>query len=288
MDIHKNYEKEIAAAWLDRFETEQAANYESLKRKAGISRRANIIKWSRITAIAACIAIAAVGGAMLQRGAMRQMDGRLTEITVPEGSRMKVMLPDNTEVWLAGGSTLAYESAFRERNVTLDGEGFFKVAHDKSRPFSVRSASVDIQVLGTIFDIRNYSRESKAVVDLIDGSVAVTGKTTGIQKTLKPDQRATVDHTSGLITVEETDAARSALWVSGKLYFTDATMDELLKDIERFKGVSFSHSEHLLEGELFSGSIRLDHSVESILRSIDLDHKLVWTENEDTIVITVK
>ena len=82
-----------------------------------------------------------------------------TEITVPKGQRVHLTLPDGSEAWLSSLSTLKWPSVFSSdaRTVELDGEGFFTVTKDASRPFTVQTQKYDVRVLGTEFNVYAYS-----------------------------------------------------------------------------------------------------------------------------------
>ena len=99
-----------------------------------------------------------------------------TEITVPKGQRVHLTLPDGSEAWLSSLSTLKWPSVFSSdaRTVELDGEGFFTVTKDASRPFTVQTQKYDVRVLGTEFNVYAYSNSEKFETDLLSGKVRVS------------------------------------------------------------------------------------------------------------------
>src|SRR5690606_28854486 len=84
------------------------------------------------------------------------------QLTTPKGGQYQIALPDGTRVWLNAASTLSYPSRFThtERRVTLQGEGYFEVAHQAAKPFIVATAAQDVKVLGTHFNIQAYTDEN--------------------------------------------------------------------------------------------------------------------------------
>ena len=99
-----------------------------------------------------------------------------TEITVPKGQRVHLTLPDGSEAWLSSLSTLKWPSVFSSdaRMVELNGEGFFTVTKDASRPFTVQTKKYDVRVLGTEFNVYAYGNSEKFETDLLSGRVRVS------------------------------------------------------------------------------------------------------------------
>lgn len=97
-------------------------------------------------------------------------ESRMLAVTAPEGiNKLPVTLPDSSVVWLSGGSTLQYPEKFEPgfRKVILDGVAYFSVHHDKTAPFTVKTAkALSVKVLGTSFVV-----DVKAKADLIKVSV---------------------------------------------------------------------------------------------------------------------
>ena len=83
----------------------------------------------------------------------------LQTITVPAGQRINITLADGTNVWLNARTTIQYPITFneKERLVKLDGEAYFDVTKDKSKPFIVQTNNYNVEVLGTKFDVDSYS-----------------------------------------------------------------------------------------------------------------------------------
>src|SRR5690606_28863380 len=97
------------------------------------------------------------------------------EITVPNGSRSKIRLPDSSFITINAGTTLRYNTDFgtNQRNIWLDGEAYF-VVHKSSTPFIVHSGTVQIKAVGTEFNVRAYSSENQIETTLVTGKVLVS------------------------------------------------------------------------------------------------------------------
>lgn len=210
----------------------------------------------------------------------------------PIGSQTKIMLPDSTIVWLNSGSSLKYNQSYgkKDRKVTLVGEGYFEVNEEKSKPFIVNADSLNITVLGTVFNIRAYNEDLNVTVNLIKGSVNVTLTKTEItgSHTMKPNEKLVFNKQTKKIELGASDASRSALWTNGKLCFVDATIEQISKDLERKYDVKIQINNEKLKSEIFSGSLNLNLSLKEVLSYIDVDKKFNINQTADTIYISIK
>lgn len=214
------------------------------------------------------------------------------ETLSPIGSQTKIILPDSTVVWLNSGSSLKYNQAFgkKSREVALAGEGYFEVKKDKTKPFIVHTDSLNVRVLGTIFNLRAYNDDKNVTVNLIEGAVNVSlPKLENLDlMTLKPNEKLVFNKQTKKIESSETDAARSALWTTGKLCFVDVTIEQIAKDLERKYNVNIKIENEALKKEIFSGSLNLNLSLKQVLSYIDVDKKFIVNQVGDTIYIGIK
>jgi ferric-dicitrate binding protein FerR (iron transport regulator) len=106
-------------------------------------------------------------------------------LATPRGGQYKVVLADGSEVWLNASSSLRFPTVFtgNQREVELTGEAYFEVAKNKERPFRVKVGDIQVNVLGTHFNINAYADESAVKTSLLEGSVKIIkGKTSGLLK----------------------------------------------------------------------------------------------------------
>ena len=103
------------------------------------------------------------------------MNVAMQTITVPAGQRVNLDLPDGSNVWLNAGTTMKYPVSFMKgkREVILDGEAYFEVAHNEKSPFVVRTHAMDVEVLGTKFNVEAYSAGRTFEASLMQGKVRV-------------------------------------------------------------------------------------------------------------------
>lgn len=171
----------------------------------------------------------------------RQVISKTTQthvLTVPRGESFKVVLCDGTEVWLNANSNFVYPTAFvgKERVVTLEGEAYFKVTKNPSRPFIVKTQTVQTRVLGTEFNIRSYSPEDTHVV-LINGKVEVSNTRGGSYTRLYPGEDAHLQ-SDGNFVLTEVDLDSYVYWKDGYFYFDDVTLKDIMQSLGRWYNVN--------------------------------------------------
>src|SRR5690606_18957184 len=157
-------------------------------------------------------------------------------LTTPRGGQYQTTLSDGTKVWLNAGSSLRYPLHFPtdKRVVTLEGEAFFEVSHDTKRPFTVRVADTEIEVLGTQFNVNSYRN---VTTTLVAGSVKIANDTG--QQLLKPGQEARVEEH---ITVHAADIDKVTAWKNGYFHFKDDNMMEIMDQLARWYDVDVTYS----------------------------------------------
>ena len=146
--------------------------------------------------IAAALVIAFLSGVVVKSYIINKYSVNkivYNEVTVPLGAKSQVTLSDGSKVWLNAGSKLRYPLQFGEmdREVFLEGEGYFDVAHDKNKRFLVKTSEVTIKVYGTQFNVKAYPEENRIITTLVNGSVVVEANNGNKSKTyLKPNETA--------------------------------------------------------------------------------------------------
>ena len=125
-------------------------------------------------------------------------------MSTPRGGQYQLTLPDGTKVWLNAASSITYPTTFtqKERRVTVSGEAYFEVTHDKAKPFFVTvsrltTPDMTIEVLGTHFNVNAYQDENSINTTLIEGSVRLTtydSRLTSTESRTTPSKNAV--HTS--------------------------------------------------------------------------------------------
>lgn len=215
-----------------------------------------------------------------------QQPVRTQRLSTPRGMDFKVILPDGSEVWLNAESTIEFPSAFRDglRQVRLKGEAYFRVARNEEAPFVVSTDRMNVRVLGTSFNMRNYEHEAPHVA-LVDGKVEVLSPDgTQPDATLQPGQEAWLDE-SGTLRVGEADTYAVTQWVKGFFYFHDEPLVDVLRELGRWYnyGVVFHNREAIHQHVHFSAlrNEGIEVAVESLNR---LRHVYIRIEGNDLAV----
>lgn len=227
--------------------------------------------WIRNILKYAAIVIFALGaGYYFHSLASVQKDRAMNEISVPNGNRSLISLPDGSEVWLANGSSLTYPDQFSEekREVTLSGEAFFTVAHDKSVPFFVHIGENRIRVLGTEFSVVSYPKDDEVQIDLVSGKVEFDvpdEKNKYRSYSLDPMQRLTLDQSSGNITKAEISDSFYSYWKMGTYEFKNEPFEELAKKIERLYNVKIIFDDPAFKERTFTGTFNIDDNIYSLM-----------------------
>lgn len=246
----------------------------------------------RIASVILLVVSVSLASFYIYRDIYSKTDTLSYETIVPIGSQSKIVLPDSTVVWLNSGSSLKYSQSFGKKNreVALKGEGYFEVRNDKSKPFIVHANSLDVNVMGTVFNVRAYKEDADIEVNLIEGIVNISlPELKGVgAMTLKPNEKLVFNKRTKKIESFHTDASRSALWTTGKLCFVDATIEQISKDLERKYNVKIRILSNKIKNEIFSGSLNLNLSLKDVLTYIDVDKKFKYSQTGDTISIDIK
>lgn len=195
----------------------------------------------------------------------------LIEVTVPDGERRQLLLPDGSQVWLNAGSNLRYTKRFDGdvRNVYLAGEACFSVVKDEKKPFVVTTAHLSVNVLGTVFNVRAYSSENQTTTTLNSGKVQVqllSGHNGGQEKTyqLKPDQQL-IYKNSGEVQIVDVIADETLAWRNGTLLFDNLLFPEMVLLLERHFGVSVQYDRTLNNTNRYYAKFGKDSSLEQVL-----------------------
>jgi len=208
-------------------------------------------------------------------------------ITTPRGKVYEIELADRTKVWLNAASSLRFPAAFAggERAVELDGEAYFEVASKPSQPFKVIIASasgtpagsnsglpggMQVQVLGTSFNVSAYREDNAIRTTLLAGAVKVIrGTASGI---LRPGEQAGVDLQANNITISEVNTDAVIAWKNGLFQFEETDIRTVMNQLARWYDVDV-----LYEGngvKHFSGMISRDLPLSKALSILEVAGKI--------------
>ncbi|MBV4359252.1 FecR family protein [Pinibacter aurantiacus] len=202
-------------------------------------------------------------------------DAVYNTMSTPNGRQYQLVLPDGSKVWLNAASSITYPTAFKgkERNVTITGEAYFEIAKDHTKPFHVKVNDMDVQVLGTRFNINSYGDESQINTTLLDGGVKVSRNQQVC--VLKPGQQASMDN-SELKVVNNVNLDQVMAWKNGLFDFEHAGLKSVVSQLARWYDLDVKY-EGTISQRTFRGKITRDLSlmqVLAILKDVEVNFKV--------------
>ncbi|PYF71506.1 FecR family protein [Pedobacter nutrimenti] len=197
-------------------------------------------------------------------------------IETPKGGQYQVNLPDGTKVWLNSASSLLYPLRFSngKRLVELKGEAYFEVYKDKAHPFVVKTASQQVEVLGTHFNLNSYTDEQEVKTTLMEGAVRVSAMLKNGQersKILKPGEQSVL--TSGQLTVSVADLESALAWKNGDFIFEGEELQSIMRELSRWYDVEITYEGHF-EPLHFGGYVSREKNISAVLRIMESTGKV--------------
>ena len=224
--------------------------------------------WRRVAAVAAICSVVLGLGALGARLLLKPENGVF--VVTGEDSKGRFVLPDGTQVWLNYDSHLYYPESFDGdlRSVRLEGEALFNVVRDPSKPFRVRTSLMEIEVLGTVFDLKCYEHLDYAEVVLVSGSIKATcaGQ---LPVTLCPDERLVAYRNSKKIDYQTVDANNYNKWMFETQKLDEMRLDAIFVNLEHRYNVEFNIADDVGLGARLTLSLR-NEPLEEILDAIAL------------------
>ncbi|MGQ7856731.1 FecR family protein [Pedobacter sp. WC2501] len=192
-----------------------------------------------------------------------------TTIVAGIGQIKVIELPDSTKIWLNAGSTLRYANTYgeKDRDVFLNGEGYFDVQHNTKLPFNVYSGKLKTHVLGTAFSISCYPSASTATITVTRGKVQV-GQASKLLGYLTPDQQLELDKSTDRSRIIQVDAKGVANWREGKLAFVNMPMQDIVAHLEKWYGVNFEFKDKRVQTRRFTASFSDHTTLKNLLEVI--------------------
>ena len=233
------------------------------------------------------------------------------EIIVPKGQRSELVLGDGTRIWINAESKLRFPNQFPDdlREVWLEGEAYFEVTKNESKPFFVRTSDLNIKVYGTDFNVRAYPDEDIMETTLVEGSVSIIKNATddhNIQEIfLKPNQRAVyAKKDTSLATFENSKEIEIPVenkqlltqpvqiepiisWTEGKLIFNNEPFESLIVKLQRMYNVDIIVKNDEIKKIHYTGVLN-DISLEQALEAIRLTTDIIYSIKGNTVTINSK
>lgn len=210
-------------------------------------------------------------------------DEAYTEISVPEGSKLKTQLPDGSVVWVNSGSILRYPQKFtkRKRIAELSGEAYFNITTDPSHPFIVRTDKLDINAIGTSFNVMAYPEFDYISATLEHGTISIEEKITDKKNShiclLEPGHRMVYHKSTKVVNSYRTDTEKYTSWKEGRLIFRNDPLNVVIHRLAKWyhADIVLVDSTHGLPDHPFSITI-MDETLPQVLDYLSIAAPIEW------------
>lgn len=297
------------------FEKDNMRSWKRLRRR--IQQRKINSFWSPVLKYAsvAVVALLIGWGSHLLLNTMETTNIGGIQVTVPAGSKSKIVLPDGTYVWLNSGTKLTYTGDFGKtsRIIYLDGEGFFDVTKNKKIPFEVYAGNTRIRVLGTRFNMKAYSIDERKRITLLNGSLSVAANAHGEETVIAPNEQAVIVKGSSDIQVRRVKAGNYVLWTEPQkeiltdaepepdkllpqmqipnqtfrntLFFDEEPLSQIVKDLSRAYNVTIQLGCKEIAADIYYGDFRNEENLYDILDVITSSGDIYYEVRDNKIMI---
>lgn len=214
------------------------------------------------------------------------------ELTIPYGKRFDLVLSDGTHVKLNAGTAIKYPVQFikgKKRIVYIKGEAYFDVKKDKDHPFIVNANNINVEVLGTEFNMSFYPEDEAINTVLVEGSVKLYQNNKGIENKyimLSPGYKATWNRLEEKMSVDQVDIRIYTAWKEGHLIFKRTSFADILKKLERKFNVRIENKYNYLDQQIYTGTFLNNETIEDILKYFSKEASFNYSKNDNKIIIT--
>ena len=190
-------------------------------------------------------------------------------LVIPKGKTYQLLLSDGTRIWLNSETEITYPTRFvgNKREITLIGEAFFEVAKNKERPFIVNANGMEVKVLGTSFNVSCYTADKTISTTLIEGSVSV--KTENKKTvTITPSEQFTYNRDNAKTDIRIVNTELFTSWIDGQYIFKDATLEDIVKKLQRWYDFSVNYEDESLKYNHYSLIAERETNLDQLLEVI--------------------
>lgn len=273
------------------YDVDQA--FERFRKRTGLDQSGKqSYKWYRTWSVAA-VAIVLLGLITVTAywQGSRQIQSNFSDIVVeaPLGSKTKLTLPDGSTVWLNAGSKMVYSQGFgvSDRRLAFQGEGYFEVEKNDEMPFLVQTHDVNVTVVGTKFNFRNYPEDEEAVVELLEGKVALENQLKEeAVRYLSPNEKMVLHKATGKMDITSAKVKEATLWTENILLFDEDLLPDIVRELERSYHVQIEIENEDLKQTRFYGQFnQLEQNIYDVLDMLSETGKLKYHEEGKVIYL---
>lgn len=263
---------------------------DSLREAAGGARVAPLYRKWLYAAAAACLLVLATPlyKLWLKRSAAAPPPAMAWQTAgTPAGKMMKLTLSDGSQVWLNANSGIRYPAAFAAANREVwltGGEAFFDISQDKKRPFIVHTGKLDVQVLGTSFNIRAYEELKQVSIGVASGKVQVVrdAQPLGV---LTENKQLDWNRETQSSSIRESDAARMGNWKDGLIRLDGASFAELRIMIKNVYSYTLETRNKAMQQATFTATFRNSNKIDDVMKMICRTQQVKYRKQGSTITL---
>ena len=210
----------------------------------------------------------------------------INQIIVPYGKNSALTLPDGTVAHINAGSRLLFPHTFekKHRDVFLVGEGYFQVKHNPDKPFLVKTTDIQIEAVGTAFNVSAYATDKKIEVVLVEGKVHISENTFRLlnnKHTLQPNDILCYDKDHANMEKKQVKAENYTSWHNGFLNFESVELHKVIEKLERYYDIQVSYNSSNLEKRKITGKLALQPEKDDVLRILATTTNIQITKTEE-------
>jgi len=273
---------------LSRFDVSKGK--QQVLRKYKSSRIGIILTWTqRVAAILFLPTLLSGVWYFMKQNELSKELGVLTvsqEIITQPGTKSHLFLPDSTEVWLNCASTLRFPSVFKgnERRISLQGEAIFKVFKNKKKPFVVSTSAMDIEAVGTEFNVSAYSGDLKLSTTLAEGKVKITDKA-DVSKIifLDPGTQVNYNTSNKIYKTEKVHVKDVIAWRDGVLIFNETPFYEVVARLGRWFNADIQIRDQSIANYRFTGTFTSE-SLDQVMELLTLTTPITYMSNKREVL----
>lgn len=220
-----------------------------------------------------------------QDGKENTISTNMNILKVPRGRHTMLSLADGSRVWVNSETVLEFPPVFEKNNRTIyaDGEIYLEVAKDTTRPFYVKTAKMDIEVLGTSFNVTTYRDDKIQSVVLKDGVVKVH-TTNGLTKSIHSNNRLVLE--DNRMNVSKVDPYYYTSWIDGVFFFEKQPLQSITQRLSRYYRRNFVCAPDV-ENYKCTGKLVLFNDVHKVLHTLEETHPVSCEIRGNTINISL-
>jgi len=217
-------------------------------------------------------------------------DAEYNQLYVPHGKTTEVRMSDGTQIWVNSGSRLIYPVSFSgdKREIFLEGEIYLEVARNEKVPFIVKTNQMEVEVLGTAFNVSAYTNDDIQSVVLANGSVSVKNKKDDQPMIIKPNQRYTLATSTNTINLDTVDVFYHICWRYNLIMSESECLSVILKKLERHYNVRIDYNVDEINHIQVKGKLDLKNNIEETLRVISMTTPVNYSIEKESIKLSVK